>query len=106
MGQLLENESCGARVVHFVDPDCAKVLVRSEPVVFAEVMAGAAPAQALEVHVMCPTSKGLYEVERDDTGPVSSETVHALVERIALAHRCRYATICPAEERWPPAWAC
>lgn len=93
-------------MVHFVTPDRAKALVRAEPVVFAEVMARTVSEHTLEVHVMRPTGEDLYEVERDDTGRVPSETVHALVERIALAHACRYATIYPAEDRWPPPWAC
>lgn len=93
-------------MVYFVDPDRAKALVRAEPVVFAEVMVRAVSEQTLEVHVMCPTGDDLYEVERDDIGPIPCESVQALVARIALAHACRYATIYPAEDRWPPAWAC
>ncbi len=89
----------------FIDPERAKELVRTEPVVFAEVMAQATAGWTLEVHVMRPTRHGLYEVERDDTGPVAGESVQALVARIALAHGCRYATVYPAEDRWPPPWA-
>jgi hypothetical protein len=93
-------------MVEFVDPERAKELVRSEGVVFAEVVAQAMAEQTLEVHVMRPAGGGLYEVERDDTGPVPDESVHALVARIAAGNACRYATIYPAEDRWPPAWAC
>jgi hypothetical protein len=89
----------------FVDRERAKDLVRTEPVVFAEIMGEGMGEQSLEVHVMRPGAGGLYEVERDDTGPIPGETVQALVARIAAAHRCRYATIYPAEDRWPPPWA-
>jgi hypothetical protein len=91
--------------VDFIDRERAKEHVRTEPVVFAEVMSEGMGEQSLEVHVMRPTVDGLYEVERDDTGPVAGETVQALVARIAAAQRCRYATIYPAEDRWPPPWA-
>lgn len=91
--------------VEYVDRERAKHLVRAEPVVFAEVMGEGMGEQSLEVHVMRPTADGLYEVERDDTGPVPGEAVRTLVTRIAAAHRCRYATIYPAEDRWPPPWA-
>jgi len=92
------------KVLDFVDHERAKELVRTEPVVFAEIMGEGMGKQSLEVHVMRPGADGLYEVERDDTGPVPGETVQALVARIAAAHCCRYATIYPAEDRWPPAW--
>jgi hypothetical protein len=90
-------------MVEFITPERAKDLVRGEPVVFAEVMSG---EPSLEVHVMRPAGDCLYEMERDDTGPVPGESVDALVARIAEAHGCRYATIYPAEDGWPPAWAC
>jgi hypothetical protein len=93
-------------MVDFVTPRQAKLLVLHEPVVFAEVVAEGVVEKALEVHVMRPAPGGLYEEERDDTGPVPGETVQARVARIAAAHGCRYATICPAEDRWPPPWAC
>jgi len=89
----------------FVDRERAKDLVLKEPVVFAEIMGEGMGEQSLEVHVMCPDVDGPYEAQRDDTGPVPGETVQALVARIAAAHRCRYATIYPAEDRWPPPWA-
>lgn len=92
-------------VLDFVNHERAKELVRKEPVVFAEIMGEGMGEQSLEVHVMRPGADGLYEVERDDTGPVPGETVQALVARIAAAHRCRYATIYPAEDHWPPPWA-
>jgi hypothetical protein len=92
-------------MVDFISPERAKDLVRTEPVVFAEVMDKSKSARSLEVHVMRPTAGGVYEVERDDTGPVASESVEQLVARIAAARSCRYATIYPAEDRWPPPWA-
>lgn len=92
-------------MVDFIPKDRAKDLVRSEPVVFAEVMDKTSGAHSLEVHVMRPTTGGVYEVERDDTGPLASETIEQLVARIAAARGCRYATIYPAEDRWPPPWA-
>ena len=92
-------------MVEIIDPERAKDLVRTEPVVFAEIMGEGMGKQALEVHVMRPDGRGLYEEERDDTGPVPGESVTALVARIAAEHRCRYATVYPAEDRWPPAWA-
>jgi hypothetical protein len=73
-------------------------------VVFAEIMGEGMDQKALEVHVMRPSRDGAYEEERDDTGPVAGESVQGLVARIAAAHGCRYATICRAEDRWPPAW--
>lgn len=91
------------RRVSFVEPERAKQLVRSEPVVFAEIVGKADGAFSLEVHVMRRAGRSLYEIERDDTGLVPGETVHALVARIAAAHGCRYATVFPAEDRWPPA---
>ena len=93
------------RVIQFVDPESAKRLARHETVVFAELLGPPLDERALEVHVMRPCGGGLYEVERDDTGLVSADRAYALVARIAAAHRCRYATIYPAEERWPPPWA-
>ena len=92
-------------MVHFVDPESAKSLARHETVVFAELMDGAEDERPLEVHVMRPTGYGLYEVERDDTGPLTRERARALIARIAAEHNCRYATIYPAENRWPPPWA-
>lgn len=92
-------------MVTFVELARAKELVRKETVVFAEVMDEARAPHSLEVHVMRPGREGLYEVERDDTGPVPGENVRGLVERVAMAHGSRYATIYPAEERWPPSWA-
>lgn len=92
-------------ILDFVDRERAKELVRKEPVVFAEIMGEGMGEQSLEVHVMRPGADGIYEVERDDTGPIPGETVQALVARIAAAHRCRYATIYPAEDCWPPQWA-
>jgi len=92
-------------MVDFISREQAKDLVRNEPVVFAEVMDKTAGMRSLEVHVMRPSAGGLYEVERDDTGPVASESVEQLVSRIAAARGCRYATIYPAEDRWPPPWA-
>lgn len=92
-------------MVHFVDPESAKLLARRETVVFAEVMKGPLAERPLEVHVMRPTTDGLYEVERDDTGYVTPERARSLVARIAGEHGCRYATIYPAEDRWPPPWA-
>jgi hypothetical protein len=92
-------------MVDFVSRERAKELVRSEPVVFAEVMGEATGAQSLEVHVMRPTAAGLHEVERDDTGPLPGEAAREHVARIAAARGVRYATIYPAEDRWPPPWA-
>ena len=92
-------------MVEFVSRERATELVRSEPVVFAEIMGEATGAPSLEVHVMRPTRRGLHEVERDATGPVPGETVPELVARIAAARGARYATIYPAEDRWPPPWA-
>ncbi len=92
-------------MVDFVPPEEARALARVEPVVFAEIMAEGRDDKALEVHVLRPSGDGLYEQERADTGPVAGETVHALVARIAALHGCRYASIGPAEDRWPPAWA-
>lgn len=92
-------------MVHFVDPESAKSLARHETVVFAELMDGAEDERPLEVHVMRPTGVGLYEVERDDTGPLTRERARALIARIAGEHNCRYATLYPAENRWPPPWA-
>lgn len=92
-------------VVDFVPAERARTLVRVEPVVFAEIMGEGIDQKALEVHVMRPGRDGAYEEERDDTGPVAGENVQGLVARIAAAHGCRYATICLAEDRWPPAWA-
>lgn len=91
--------------VSFVDVERAKVLMRSEPVVFAEVLSEANGQRNLEVHVMRRVGQALYEVERDDTGPMSGETVKAVVTQIAASHGCRYATIYRLEDRWPPAWA-
>ena len=102
---LLARMASLTGMVEFISPERAKDLVRKELVVFAEVMGEAKAQLALEVHVMRPTGEGCYEVERDDTGPVPGETVHALVARIAAAHGSRYATIYPAEDRWPPPWA-
>jgi hypothetical protein len=96
--------SAGA-VISFVDAERAKNLVRSEPVVFAEIVCQAGGERSLEVHVLRRAGPGLHEVERDDTGPMPNETVEAFVAKIAAAHGCRYATIYPAEDRWPPAWA-
>ena len=95
----------GDEEVAFVDPESAKDLVRGEPVVFAEIVGQGSDERSLEVHVLRRAGHYIYEVERDDTGPIPVETVHALVARIAAVHHCRYATICPAEDRWPPAWA-
>jgi hypothetical protein len=92
-------------MVHFVDPESAKSLALHETVVFAELMGGAEDEWPLEVHVMRPTGNGLYEVERDDTGPLTPERARALIARIAAEQNCRYATIYPAENRWPPPWA-
>jgi hypothetical protein len=89
----------------FVDPERAKDLVRSEPVVFAEIVGRAGSDPCLEVHVLRRVGRSLYEIERDDTGPVPGETVEALIARIAAVHGCRYATLYEAEDRWPPPWA-
>ena len=93
------------RSVMFIDPEQAKRLVRDEPVVFAEIVGRTNGESSLEVHVLRRSGQSLYEVERDDTGAVPGETVEALVARIAAAHRCRYATVYPAEDQWPPSWA-
>jgi hypothetical protein len=92
-------------MVQFISRKKAMELVRSEPVVFAEIVSRSVGGPSLEVHVMHPVPHGAYEVERDDTGPVSSENVEQLISRIAAARGCRYATIYPAEENWPPPWA-
>lgn len=89
---------------NFVDPERARRLVRTQPVVFAEIMGEASGTQTLEVHVMRPAAGGIHEVERDDTGPVTGEKAQIIVAQIAAAHNCRYATIYPAETRWPPSW--
>jgi hypothetical protein len=92
-------------MVQFVSWERAQELVRQEPVVFVEIMTGAAGRPSLEVHVMYPTREGLQEAERDDTGPVRDEKVRELVTRIAAARNVRYAAIRGAEDHWPPAWA-
>lgn len=86
----------------FVSPARAETLVRRQPVVFAEILAESAGARTLEVRVMRPMAGGVYEVERDDTGPVAAETVYAIVAQIAAAHRCRYATIYSSVDRSAP----
>jgi hypothetical protein len=73
-----QSRTCRARpgpaesslLVGLVDPERAKELVRREPVVFAEIMSEGTGEQVLELHVMRPSGNGLYEEERDDTGPV------------------------------------
>jgi hypothetical protein len=95
----------GDDAVAFVAPERAKDLVRGEPVVFAEIVGDGGDESSLEVHVLRRAGHYIYEIERDDTGPIPGETVQALVARIAAAHHCRYATIYPAEDRWPPCWA-
>lgn len=95
----------GAGMVEFIGREQAKKRARKEPVIFVEIMGEANGQRSLEVHVMRPGAEGLYEVERDDTGLVPGETIEQLVNRIAADNGCRYATIYPAEDRWPPPWA-
>ena len=91
-------------MVSFVSWREAKARVREEPVVFAEVVSDAPECKKLEIHVMYPTSRGLHEAERDDTGCIPGEEVQDLVARIATARNVRYATIRGAEDHWPPEW--
>lgn len=86
----------------FVSPERAETLARRQPVVFAELLGESAGARRLEVRVMRPVAGGVYEVERNDTGPVAGETVYAIVAQIAAEHRCRYATIYSSEDRSAP----
>lgn len=92
-------------MVEFIGRKKARDLAREEAVIFVEIMGEAKGARNLEVHVMRPTPEGLYEVERDDTGLIPGDSIEQLVERVATAHGCRYATIYPAENDWPPPWA-
>ncbi len=92
-------------MIEFVSRERAIELVGTEPVVFAEVVAGTDDARSLEVHVMRPTGGGLHEVVRDDTGPLPDETVREHVTRIVETHGARYAVLYPGEEKWPPTWA-
>ncbi len=91
-------------MVSFVSWREAKARVREEPVIFAEVVSDARECKKLEIHVMTPTSRGLHEAERDDTGCIPGEEVRGVVARIATARNVRYAAIRGAEDHWPPEW--
>ena len=85
-------------MVVFVHPEKARNLVRSEPVVFAEIVGKPSGERSLEVHVLRRSGQAVHEVERNDTGPMPRETMKAIVCQIAAAHGCRYATLYAAEE--------
>jgi hypothetical protein len=91
-------------MVNFISWREAQARVGEEPVIFAEVMSEAPEGQKLEIHVMRPTSKGLHEAERDDTGHIPGGEVRKFIARLAAARNVRYAAIRGAEDHWPPEW--
>jgi hypothetical protein len=91
-------------MVDFISWHEAQARAKDEPVVFAEVVSDDPEGQSLEIHVMTPTVRGLHEAQRDDTGRIPRDQVHAFVGRIAAERNVRYATIRSAEDQWPPEW--
>ena len=91
-------------MVNYISWKEAQARVQHEPVIFAEVLSHHREGQKLEVHVMAPTSRGVHELERADTGRLPGEKVDELIARIAAEHGVRYATIRRAEDHWPPDW--
>ena len=91
-------------MVTYISWKDAQARVRHEPVIFAEVVSHDRHGQKLEIHVMVPTSRGVHEAERDDTGRIPGEKVDEVIGRIAAAHKVRYAVIRGAEDHWPPDW--
>lgn len=89
-------------MVEFVSYERAKEVSRLEPVVFAEVVSRQNGATALEVHVAVPDAKGLYEIERHNTGPIRDAEVHDFVAGLAAVHGARYAAVYPVRPHWPP----
>lgn len=89
-------------MVEFVSYEKAKEVSRREPVVFAEIVAEHDGTSSLEVHVAIPEAESLYEIERDDTGPIPDSRLRDYVEEIAMAHGVRFAAIYPVRDHWPP----
>lgn len=96
--------ACPPTMVQYIGWKVAQARVREEPVIFAEVTSRGPEGQKLEVHVMVPTSAGVHEVERDDTGRLASEQAEEVIAQIAEEHKVRYATIRRVQDAWPPDW--